>query len=326
MNLILISSSEGKEEINKNYFSINNKDSNKCISFPNKNSEILYSLNRIKFNKQKCEDNYEKQNQSIKHYILVRFYCLNMMDKEKLFDKKILDNGVKVFEKYTLKSLENQSNQNFEIIINIHNEIDLNHESIQKLFKIKSNLKINIVRYKDVNSFIENNLKNEKFLITTRIDHDDLIYNNAVQEIQSKCNKDIPLYYNGYDRFITMINDDYINTYKFYPEYHGNGSVSIFQSLIVNLEKINKVYNIYELKTHTLQKKPFMKLYELHNFKYKEEYFNINHLEDCCIYIKHWFNLSVSSIPSYENRWHRTSIKVNQSKKWFINRFGNFIK
>ena len=127
-----------------------------------------------------------------------------MMRKEKLFDQDLLDKGINIFKQYTLKSLENQSNKNFEIIMMIHNEIDLNHKSIQQLYKIKSDIKINVLRKNEINSFIENNFINIKYLITTRIDHDDLIYNGAVEEIQSKCNENIPLFYNGYDRLITM--------------------------------------------------------------------------------------------------------------------------
>lgn len=117
-----------------------------------------------------------------------------------------------------------------------------------------------------------------------------------------------------------------INTYKFYPEYHGNGSISIFQSLIVNLEKINKVYNIYGLGNHTKQKQKFQNLYKDFNFKYKEEYFNINHMEDCCcIYIKHLFNHSSYSNGALNKKWHRINIKIKENKKWFINRFDNFL-
>ncbi len=82
------------------------------------------------------------------------------MKKEKLFDQDLLDKGVEIFNQYTLKSFENQSNKNFEIIMMIHNEIDLNHKSIKKLYNIKSDIKINILRQKEINSFIENNLIN----------------------------------------------------------------------------------------------------------------------------------------------------------------------
>lgn len=282
----------------------------------------LYEKDK-KNGKQRKNEDFQKN--LIKHYILIRFYCFTMMKKEKLFEPELLDNGIKIFEQYTLKSLENQSNKNFEIIMMIHNEIDLNHKSIQKLYKISSIIKINILRYNETNSFIATNSKNVKYLITTRIDHDDLIYNGAVDEIQSKCNENIPLFYNGYDRLITMLKNDIYNTYKFYPNYKGLGSISIFQSLIVNKEKINQLYTIFDLGSHTKLKGTFINLYKVNNFEFKEEYFNLNHLEDCCIYIKHEFNHSSYINPSYEIKWHRTNIKITKNKKWFIERFGKFI-
>ena len=63
----------------------------------------------------------------------------------------------------------------------------------------------------------------------------------------------------------------------------------------------------------------------MNNFEFKEEYFNLNHLEDCCIYIKHVFNHSNYINPSFEIKWHRTNIKITKNKKWFIERFGKFI-
>ena len=266
-------------------------------------------------------------NMSIKHYVIIRFYCMDMYNigLEKLFNNEKLLHAAKIFERYTLRSLENQTNKNFEIILMIHNDISYEHIAISYLCNIKSNIKINIVKYKDLMMFINNSLTNEKYLITTRIDDDDLIYNYAVEEIQSKCNDDINCYYNGYDRLITMINDDYVNTYKFYPKYNGNGSISIFQSLIINRDKINKTITVNHLGGHTNQKENFKKIFNENNLTYKEEYFNVNHLEDSCIYIKHNFNISTIVNPGFNENWHRTNIKVDKPKEWFIERFGNFI-
>ena len=271
-----------------------------------------------------CDINKFKKSK-IKHFIIIRFYCFELMPKNKLFDKNLLDKGIEVFNNYTLKSLENQSNKNFEIIIIIHNEINLNHPSIKKLIEIKTNLNLKILKLKDLQSYISINSKNIDYLITTRIDHDDLIYKGAVEEIQNKCNKNIPLYYNGYDKLITMIGNDIENCYKFYPNYYGLGSMSIFQSLIVNKIKINKSYNIYDLGNHANNKMKFINLYKENNLEYKERYFNINHMEDSCIYIKHKFNHSAWSDKNIDKNWHRTKIKIKNNKKWFRERFGKFI-
>lgn len=264
---------------------------------------------------------------NIKHYIIIRFYCIDMYNigLDKLLNNESLLNAANVFEKYTLKSLENQTNKNFEIILMIHNDINYEHVAIKYLINIKSNIKINIIKYKDVNNFIINNLNDEKYLITTRMDHDDLIYNGAVEEIQNKCYKNIDCYYNGYDKLITMVNNDYINVYKFYPNYKGNGSIGIFQSLIINREKINKLITILNLGNHTKQKENFKLIFINNNLTYKEEYFNINHLEDSSIYVKHDFNISELTNPLFKSKWHRTNIKIDKPKEWFIERFGNFI-
>jgi len=279
----------------------------------------------IDFKIHKIDVEVKKKQKFIKHFVLIRFYCIDMMRKKLLFDNKILDNGVNVFKNYTLKTLENQSNKNFEIVLLIHNEIDMNHTSIQKLKKIKSEIKINLIRFKDINFFLKENSKNHTYLITTRIDHDDLIYFNAVQEIQSKCNENIPFYYNGYDKLITMINNDYKHSYKYFPKYYGSGSMSIFQSLIVNKKIINKIYNIYELGNHTRQKIPFINLFKQNNLQYKTYYFNVNHMKDCCVYIKHSFNHSSFMIKKLKKKWHRTKKRIKKNKIWFVQRFGKFV-
>ena len=262
---------------------------------------------------------------NIKHYILIRFYCIDMMDREKLFNIDLLNNGVNVFKQYALKSLENQSNKNFEVIILIHDEIDDTIKPINDLKEINSKIKLHIIRFNDLRKFMLDNIYGYDYLITTRMDHDDLIYYDAVKEIQSKCNNNIPFYYNGYDKLITMVNNDYSNTYKFYPDYFGIGSINIFQSVILNLNYSKQIkYNIFSL-SHVKGKPQLINWYKDNNLEFKDEYFNINHLEDSCIYVKHNFNHSTYQHELLNERWHRTNIKLDKPKEWFIERFGNFI-
>ena len=288
----------------------------------------LYSFNNLKncnfiYNNTKKEKTYK--NYKIRHYILIRFYCDYMLPKEQLFEQNLLDIGIDVFINFTLKSLENQSNKNFEIIIILNDDIDIKHKSIQKLLKIKSNLFIKFLKKKEIKHYINLNSKNIDYLITTRIDHDDLIYNDAVKEIQNKCDKNIPLYYNGYDKIITMVGNDIENCYKFYPNYKGIGSISIFQSLIVNKIKINKLYTIYDLGNHSKQKMKFIDIYKENNLEFKEKYFNINHLEDSGVYVKHILNHSTLKFQKFRKNWHRSKIKIKRDKKWWEYRFGKFI-
>ena len=122
-----------------------------------------------------------------------------------------------------------------------------------------------------------------------------------------------------------MVGNDIKNCYKYYPKYKGFGSISIFQSLIVNKIKINKLYTIYDLGNHTRQKMKFINIYKENNFEFKEKYFNINHLEDSGVYVKHIINHSALKNKRYKKNWHRSKIKIKRDKKWWECRFGKFI-
>ena len=292
--------------------------------------DFFFQINK-KTNEKETHINTLIKYMKIKHYVIVRFFCLDntynkhWLNKEQLFNQEFLDRNIKIFEKYLLKSLENQTNKNFEIIIMIHNEIDEYHPSILRLKQIQSSIKLNIIRFNEIIDFLTNNINNYNYIITTKIDHDDLVYNGAVEEIQNKCNDSTPFYWMGYDKLITMISDNYFDTYKFYPNYNGVGAMSTFQSIIVNLKFIkNMKYYCYGLG-HLNNKDKFMKWFTDNNFEFKEEYYNVNHLEDSAIYIKHNFNVSSHEHNILNQKWHRTNIKVDKPKEWFIERFGNFI-
>ena len=95
------------------------KDSNKvCLNidskiyhtFISKNNEILYYIkHRIQYVEEEQKNNMKlnEQNAQSKHFIIIRFYCDNMMEKKKLFNQNLLNDAVEVFKKFTLKSLEN---------------------------------------------------------------------------------------------------------------------------------------------------------------------------------------------------------------------------
>lgn len=105
---------------------------------------------------------------SILHIIYIR---LNYNDSNKL---KI---RLKLFEKYCLPSLISQTNKNFKIYININFE---HYNLIYDYVKLIDNI---ILTNKDI-EFISNCKRTEKYLITTRIDSDDIINVNLIDSIQ----------------------------------------------------------------------------------------------------------------------------------------------
>ena len=56
-----------------------------------------------------------------------------------------------------------------------------------------------------------------------------------------------------------MIKNDIYNSYKFYLWCKGLGSISIFQSFLVNLDKIKQLNDIFDIGSHTKQKETFIK-------------------------------------------------------------------
>lgn len=261
-------------------------------------------------------------NNSIKHYVLIRFYCMNMMDKNKLFDDEILSNGVDIFKHFCLPSLENQTNKNFETILMIHDDIDWNNPSIEKLCSLAVNSSISLIvaKYSAVHQILLRSFTHCNYFITSRIDHDDMIYNNAVEDAQSLINPKIPYIYNGYLNGITMKNDEYNDAHIFNADYHGEGSISIFQSLIINRTLSKNCINIYELGSHTQGKTAFKKLYE--GLEYKDSYFNLNTIENAYVYCQHDFNHSSFVHNALIENWHRSDVLVNKNYEYFKTRFG----
>lgn len=255
----------------------------------------------------------------INHFILIRFYCLDMLSKDIIFNEDFLRTQFNIFKQYCLTSLENQTCSNFEIILIIHNDINL--DKLNFLQNIKSSLKIHIIRYKDVINFLNNHLNND-FFITSRIDHDDIVYKDCIKDIQNLTDYDIPLQFIGFNNGLTMIDNDFENAYLFSPRYDYNGAISIMQTLIVNKILINDNLNIFQVGPHTNTKTHFKDLYNKYNFIFDESYFKLNTFKDYAwIYIQHDANHSM--LTTNINKWHRSNIKVNKSKKWFIENFGN---
>jgi|GEM_PF-4852046 len=100
-----------------------------------------------------------------KHLILTRFNY-----KE---DYEYLDERIKLFNKYTLPNVKNQTNQDFEWIFFSDKELDINFEN--KFF-------VTLSKYKQYKKELE---QEYEYLIETRLDNDDVISLNFVNKIQS---------------------------------------------------------------------------------------------------------------------------------------------
>ena len=122
----------------------------------------------------------------MKHYILTRFaawVCPNTgMTLKKLFSKEYIDSSMNKLTTALIPTLENQTVKNFELLILVHDAMP--DEIIQKLQAIHTTLKFNVVRVGDTVDYIKNDSKNYNCVVFSRIDIDDFILDNVVEQIQ----------------------------------------------------------------------------------------------------------------------------------------------
>ena len=176
-----------------------------------------------------------------KHYIITRFnistrYDCRLNDPDnppmlKILDEDYLEERFNLFEKYTLPSIKNQTNQNFKWIIQFHKRTPkkfLNRiKELKKIYNfedvyLKSGRRFNFQEY------CEKNNENYDYYITTRIDNDDMIDEDYIKEIQDYVNNN-----NLHECFISFVHGMKLdlNTNKKYDYFHEmNHFISMIKS------------------------------------------------------------------------------------------------
>ena len=121
-----------------------------------------------------------------------------------------LNTRINIFKNTTLKSIQNQTNKNFECWLfmckDFCNKSNLNKiEELQEFFDIRTIFlpKKSFNKKRDFIPLIQKYCKNKNYLITTALDSDDLIHKNFINEIQINTSydfEDIDIIYlpNGY--------------------------------------------------------------------------------------------------------------------------------
>ena len=234
----------------------------------------IYLFNYFKLQKsfipfEKCFISPNNSNLSVIHLIITRFmieYWPFRNFPNIIYTTDYILNGIRVMKKYLIPSLENQSCKKFIFIIRLGNKANISY--IKSLFdsNVNSSLKYKIIFDKDMKSYIRNISKGKDILITTRIDYDDRIYYDAVNDVRKAININKPMILYGYNSGVHYYELD--NTYYEFTITHGNnGVMSLFLSLIVSLNKVNDSYNIYDLGTHIRVRKKLLDSYRKYGIK-----------------------------------------------------------
>ena len=178
-------------------------------------------------------------------------------------------NGIRVMKTYLFPSLENQSCKEFKWVLMLGDEANITY--IKSLLDAKNSFESIVIYEKDIKNFIRNITKGYDILITTRIDYDDRIYYDAVNDVRKAINIYKPMIVYGYDSGLNYYEKD--NTYyEFNYSYYNQGVMSIFVSLIVVLKNVNDTYTIYDLGSHIQVRKRIIDSYK--SFGIKELYYD----------------------------------------------------
>ena len=187
----------------------------------------------------------------IKHFIITRFMCENFdRPNDFIFDDHFLQESFLIMKNHLLKSLSIQSNKNFEFIIMIHNEIDI--EKVRFLYELKDcyDFKIVILRKNELHDYINQFKEDYDYIITSRIDYDDHIYKTVVDDTQKRIDENYEVILYGLKNGVTVIDGE--EEARFISlNYKGKGFFSVFETVIINTKKNKKVFSVYDLGDHT---------------------------------------------------------------------------
>ena len=238
--IILLYLYEYYELFNKNYIKTQINENNHKFENNNKVDEFISN--------DKCYLSVREPNIKIIHFIITRFLvdlAQNTL-KNILYTKDYIMNGIRLLKNNLIPSLERQNCKNFSFILIVGSKVNISF--IKSLIGFNNSFPTYIIFQNELKAFIRSSTKLFDVLITTRIDYDDLIYFDAVNDVRKAINIHKPMLLYGYNSGVFYFESNK----KFYEYYALNkyGALGIFLSLIINLKYVNDSYTIYDMGAH----------------------------------------------------------------------------
>ena len=233
----------------------------------NKNNEKKSKYNKKNLlNKLNCYNPSINSTLKIMHIIITRYLLGNIKKNYVKFMKSdnYTRNAKRVLYKYLLPSLEHQKCKDFIWVFMLGKEANISF--IKTFFNFHNSFETKIIYEKDMKHYLRQASVGFDALITTRIDYDDVIYYDGVNNVRKEIDINKPILLHGYHRgYYNYDSDD--RYFDCYIKYNNIGFVSIFISFITFLNKVNDTYSIYELGDHTRVKKFLLKNYKSFGIK-----------------------------------------------------------
>ena len=234
---------------------------------------FIIAIKLIKFKGTPIKDNdkcyLSPENSKIKfiHLIITRF-LVELKDRKSfkkiMFTEDYIKNSIRVMKKYLFPSLENQSCKDFIWILMIGNEANMTY--IKSLLNFNKKFKTEYIYEKDIKNHVMKLSQGNDILITTRIDYDDCVYYDAVNDVRKQIDINKPIFLHGFNKGVIYFEE--LNKYsEFCYNFRNQGFMSVFISLIINLKKVNDIIIVYDFGLHLTIKKNLLKSYKSYGIK-----------------------------------------------------------
>ena len=244
-----------------------NNDRNKKSNNKYNNSFNLDDSPGDHIDTQKCYFPPQSLNIKIIHIIITRFileFWSPYNFKKRIYHKDYIVNGIRVMKQYLFPSLESQSCKEFIWILMLGDKANITF--IQSLLDFNITFEYRIVYNSTIKNYVRNITKGFDVLISTRIDYDDRIYYDAINDVRKAINIYKPMILYGYNRGVHYYESDG-KYYDFYSNYNNEGVMSVFVSLIVNMNQVNDSYIVYDIGRHPVIKKSLLEKYKSFGIK-----------------------------------------------------------
>lgn len=227
---------------------------------------------------------------TIKHFVFSRFF--NFEDPKyphDIYDVVFLTKQL-LLAQNMLKSLENQTNKNFDLVFIVNPKFFDNpkYEFIFQALQYATTLPLKFIKVNELPSLVKDAYEKYDFVIQSRMDFDDFIFKDAIADTQNKVNECENMLIYGYCRGYTFIYNE------LYPDYRlcdGIGHYAILQSLILNSSFAKRIPFINPFSfDHAKIKRMAKTFFEKHGIEFSESMFQQNTSANAYIYFRHEFS------------------------------------
>lgn len=265
---------------------------------------------------------------TIKHFVFSRFFSWKRGDYPyDIFDVDFLKTQLPL-TKNMLRSLENQTNKNFEVIFLFHPKVadaPKKYGFIFSTLKDSTTLPLKFIKKGEEFNLVKDAFNDYDFVIQSRIDFDDFIYKDAVEDTQSKVNECENILAYGYCRGYKYVCKE-LDTFN----WGGNvGHLGIFQSLIMKSSYAKNLppVAVFDLR-HDHFKLNLKEILEKNGIEFSETMFQQNTTANAYIYFKHEFSADqltrLKGAPLVPPKKPLTTEDINKTKKQLEEEFGFF--